>query len=292
MRMAKTKLVQRKLLTWFSKHRRDLPWRKTKNPYHILVSEIMLQQTQVDRVIPKYQAFLKRFPSLIALARAQQASVIALWAGLGYNRRARHLHQLAKIVVRDYKGKLPAQPALLQTLPGIGPYTAAAVACFAYSAPVALVDVNVRRVLGRISHGVDGPKKLSEATLWRLAGSMVPPKHAVAWNSSLMDFGATVCTKRSPKCATCPLQKQCAAYPAMLTQTIVQEKKEVFHNSNRFWRGKMIQYLLKQPRRTARIAALHHVMVTSGLEPIRCDVLLQTLAKDGLVQMRRKRVSL
>lgn len=292
MRMAKTKLVQKKLLIWFSKHRRDLPWRRTKNPYHILVSEIMLQQTQVDRVIPKYQAFLKRFPSLSALAKARQASVIAQWAGLGYNRRARNLHQLAKKVVKEHNGKLPVQPSVLESLPGIGPYTAAAVACFAYGAPVALVDVNVRRVLGRIFHGVDGPKKLSEATLWKLAGSMVPPKHAVTWNSSLMDFGATMCTKRSPKCATCPLQKQCAAYPAMLTQTIVQEKKEAFHDSNRFWRGRMIQYLREQPRRSALTAALHHAMVTAGLEPVRSDVLLQSLAKDGLVQMRGNRVSL
>ncbi|MFA6042696.1 MAG: A/G-specific adenine glycosylase [Patescibacteria group bacterium] len=286
MQTAKAKIVRKKLLSWFSKHQRDLPWRKIKNPYHILVSEIMLQQTQVDRVIPKYQAFLKRFPSLSALAKVRQASVIAMWAGLGYNRRARNLHQLAKKVVKEHKGKLPAQPAILQSLPGIGPYTAAAVACFAYGAPVALVDVNVRRVLGRVFHGVHGPEKLAEAALWKLAGSMVPPKQAVAWNSSLMDFGATVCTKRSPTCATCPLQKQCAAYPAILTQTIVQEKKEAFHDSNRFWRGKMIQYLRQQPRRSALIAALHHVMVTAGLEPVRSEKLLHGLAKDGLVRLR------
>lgn len=284
--------LQRRLLTWFSKYQRSLPWRKTRNPYHILVSEIMLQQTQVDRVIPKYLAFLKKFPSLQKLAKAQQSTVIAAWSGLGYNRRARNLHQLAKKVVREHGGILPHTPQALQELPGIGPYTAAAVVCFAFSAPVALVDVNVRRVLGRVLHGAAGPATLGESEVWKLAAALVP-KQSVTWNSALMDFGATVCTARLPKCATCPLQKKCLAYPEVLRfAPAPSQAKPAFMGSDRYWRGQILRYLQAQPRHLATSRKLAATFRPLGLSARRFSVLIERLQDERLLQLRGKTVRL
>jgi len=285
--MQRARALQMKLLQWFTHHRRDLPWRRTKNAYRILVSEIMLQQTQVPRVVPKYEAFLKRFPSLSALARAQQRSVLAAWSGLGYNRRARNLHQLARTVMRDHQGKLPRTLHDLRQLPGVGEYTAAAVACFAYGAPVALVDVNVRRVLGRIFHGVRGPQNLSAEQVWELAASLVPMKHAVAWNSMLMDFGSATCTQRMPKCATCPVRPWCQAYPAVLNREDGETKTHLpFVGSNRYWRGKIISYLRTQKAHRSTLVALRRFFRAQGLPEEKCVTVLTALVKDNLVQQR------
>ncbi len=281
--------IQVRLLRWYRKHRRDLPWRQTTDPYAILVSEIMLQQTQVERVVPKYQAFLKRFPSLRALARSQQADVIRAWAGLGYNRRARYLHQLARVVIMHQRGALPQSPQALQALPGIGPYTAAAVACFAFGAPVALVDVNVRRVLGRLEKGVRGPATLGTKALWLLAAQYVPKKSSVTWNSALMDFGATVCTARKPHCESCPLQTQCRAYPAILGTPMIAKPTKAFVDSTRYWRGKIVSFLRKQtstPRTMQRMFALQ------GLPAARLQALLHDLQQEALVHFVRGRYTL
>src|SRR3989344_5568291 len=142
--------VQREVLHWYSHHKRDLPWRNTKDPYHIVVSELMLQQTQVDRVIPKYHAFLKKFPTIRDLARASAATVIDEWAGLGYNRRALYLHQFAQAVVRDFGGKVPEDREQLMSLPGIGPYTSQAIRCFGFGKDVPVVDINIKRIYSRV----------------------------------------------------------------------------------------------------------------------------------------------
>ncbi|MEK7632107.1 MAG: A/G-specific adenine glycosylase [Patescibacteria group bacterium] len=290
--MDKRAWVQRRLLHWYAKHQRDLPWRRTKNPYYIVVSEVMLQQTQVDRVVPKYRAFLKKFPTLQKLAHAPQGQVIAAWSGLGYNRRARNLHQLAQQVVRNYGGKLPRTPQELQTLPGIGPYTAAAVACFAFAAPVALVEVNVRRVLGRLYHGVRGPATLTEPAVWKLAARQVP-KQSVAWNSALMDFGATVCIARLPKCATCPLQARCAAYPAVLNQAPAPKKSTApFTDSDRFWRGRIIHRLHVRQKQLKTLRTLQAYFFTQGLPGQRFRALLKRLVAEKLVEQRGRAVSL
>lgn len=290
--MEKRLWVQRRLLAWYAKHRRDLPWRKTHDSYRILVSEIMLQQTQVDRVIPKYHTFLKAFPSLDALARAPQAKVIVLWSGLGYNRRARNLHQLAKTVVKDFGGDLPRTPQELQQLPGIGPYTAAAVACFAFGAPVALVDVNVRRVLGRVYRGVQGPARLTNKAIWELAAQHVP-KQSVAWNSALMDFGATVCTALSPKCQVCPLQIQCAAYPAVVVAPVVRKRKaKSFFGSNRYWRGRVLKLAQESKGHVMRYTTLESALRKEGLVPQRCVEVLQQLIADKLIRKVGKYVKL
>lgn len=282
--MRKTRVLQQQLLRWFAARKRDLPWRHARSAYEILVSEVMLQQTQVDRVIPAYRAFLKQFPSLAALARARQATVIRAWAGLGYNGRARNLHQLAKRVARLHGGVLPRTPEALRALPGVGPYTAAAVACFAFGAPVALVDVNVRRVLGRYVRGVTGPRALPEKELWEIAGSLVPPRASIAWNSALMDFGALVCTARKPRCVTCPLQRTCRAYPKVLDGTPPHARAQPFVGSTRYLRGRMVAQL----RSGAKTFRTLRACVSSGeLSADAFRSILKGLQSDGLVRYVR-----
>ena len=192
----------RKLLIWYKKAARDLPWRETRNPYAVLVSEFMLQQTQVSRVLEFYPRFLKRFPTIEALARARPKAVMEQWDGLGYYARARNLHKLAREVTRRHDGTLPGSPEDLRTLPGVGPYTAGAVACFAYEQPVAAVDTNVKRVLGWVFRKKD---------VWGLATAIMPRNGKRAWkfNQALMELGALVCVARKPRCAVCPVRREC-----------------------------------------------------------------------------------
>jgi A/G-specific adenine glycosylase len=199
---------KRALLRWFRANGRDLPWRATRDPYHVLVSEFMLQQTQVNRVRDYYGRFLTRFDSVERLARAHPAAVREAWEGLGYYRRAENLHRLARTVVRDHAGEIPSDPEVLRTLPGIGRYTAGAVATFAFERRAAAVDTNVARVLARVFHGGRRP---AERQLWALAERMLPRRRRVAWefNQALMDLGATICVARVPKCADCPVRTAC-----------------------------------------------------------------------------------
>ena len=200
------------LLRWYARHQRDLPWRRTRDPYHVLVSEIMLQQTQVDRVIPKYHEFLGRYPTLEALATADVAEVTRTWYPLGYNIRPVHLHGIAREAVARYGGRLPADDKALRAMKGIGRYTAGAVRSFAYGARAPILDTNVRRVLGRVFHGVDG-RRVSTASLWKLAEQVLPRARVYDFNQALMDFGATWCTARKPLCLPCPMRRLCRAYP-------------------------------------------------------------------------------
>jgi A/G-specific adenine glycosylase len=204
-------LFRRRLLGWFRRAARDLPWRRTRDPYRVLVSEIMLQQTQVPRVAEYYPRFLARFPTLQDVARARSSSVREAWDGLGYYRRAANLHRLARVVERDHRGRLPEEPDQLATLPGIGPYTAGAVACFAYERAVPAVDTNVARVLRRAFHprlpiGARGRK-----TLWDTATALQPRSGDRAWrfNQALMELGALVCTARVARCGQCPVREAC-----------------------------------------------------------------------------------
>jgi A/G-specific adenine glycosylase len=197
------------LLSWYARVGRDLPWRRTRDPYAILVSEIMLQQTQVDRVIPKYHQFLTAFPTLEALAAAPLAEVIRVWAGLGYNRRAVRLHAIARQAVEQLGGTLPASPEALRELEGLGVYTSNAVACFSGEAQVGVVDTNVRRVLGRVFADEIGLDPPAGPKLQAIADALVPEGRAYAWNQALMDLGATVCTARAPAHDICPLALHC-----------------------------------------------------------------------------------
>ena len=186
-------------------HRRDLPWRRTRDPWRILVSEVMLQQTQVDRVVPYYARFLSAFPTAPACAAARQADVVRLWSGLGYNRRALHLHQAAVMVTRDHDGRMPRDAAALRALPGVGTYTARAVRAFAFGEDVAASDTNGVRVLARCVAG----RPLTVAGAMALGDRLVPPGGAWEFNQAMFDLGATVCTASSPDCPRCPLRRQC-----------------------------------------------------------------------------------
>lgn len=205
---------KRRLLKWFRTAGRDLPWRRTRDPYHVLVSEFMLQQTQVGRVTEYYPRFLDRFPTIERLANASPRRVREAWEGLGYYRRAANLHRLARTVVRHHDGTLPHDPAVLVTLPGVGDYTAGAVASFAFEKRAAAVDTNVARVLGR-AFGVNGkrgtPTSASDRATWDLARRLLPKRPRTAWefNQALMDLGARYCTARRPECPTCPVRPAC-----------------------------------------------------------------------------------
>ncbi len=193
------------LLAWYDRHARDLPWRESRDPYRVWVSEIMLQQTRVAAVIAHYQEFLRRFPTVEKLARAREASVLAAWSGLGYYRRARMLHAAAKVVVRERCGKFPQRAEELLELPGVGRYTAAAIASIAFGETVAVVDGNVERVLQRFSG-----QWISGEDLWLAAERLLDREHAGDFNQAMMELGATVCTPRAPACLTCPVVELCA----------------------------------------------------------------------------------
>jgi A/G-specific adenine glycosylase len=217
--------VREKLLAWYDAHARDLPWRKTQDPYQVWVSEIMLQQTRVAAVIEHYHEFLERFPTLERLARAREASVLAAWSGLGYYRRARMLHAAAKVVRRERNGKFPTTALEWRQLPGIGRYTAAAIASIAFAEAVAVVDGNVERVVQRLEGA-----NLSADEIWKKAESLLDRERPGDFNQAMMELGATVCGPRVPACLTCPLVAGCASRGELaLKRASVRQKKRTIH---------------------------------------------------------------
>lgn len=209
--------VHRVLLAWYRRQGRDLPWRHTRDPYAILVAETMLQQTQVDRVRPKWHAFLALFPTLADLAAAPRADVIRAWAGLGYNRRAVGLHETARTVIGRGDATLPSTIDGLRALKGIGPYTAGAIACFAFGLPEPILDTNVRRVLDRIFQVPIPLGVNADRHGWAIARDVLPVAEDVYdWNQALMDLGATICVARAPRCRQCPVAAHCGAFMSQL----------------------------------------------------------------------------
>jgi A/G-specific adenine glycosylase len=205
---------RRQLLTWYRKNGRDLPWRKSDDPYHILVSEIMLQQTQVDRVLPKYREWLEKYPSLAALAAAPADDVTRTWYPLGYNVRPRRLQSIARETVERFGGELPSDEETLLSFNGIGAYTAGAIRSFAFGERAAILDTNVARVLLRVFLGSgDAKQHATRRRLWQLSETLVPHRHVFDFNQALMDLGAMVCVARKPSCPVCPLRGMCASYP-------------------------------------------------------------------------------
>lgn len=201
--------VRRAILRWYARNGRRFPWRETRDPYRVLVSEVMLQQTQADRVAARYPPFLERYPDVDALAAAPRADVLRAWSGMGYNNRAVRLHGAVKEVAAKYGGRVPADTSALEALPGIGRYTAHAVACFAHGRRVPVVDVNVRRVLSRIFRPMKSPAgAVAEKEAWEIARAILPA-NAYDWHQALMDFGAMVCSARVPKCDGCPVAREC-----------------------------------------------------------------------------------
>jgi A/G-specific adenine glycosylase len=234
------------LLRWYERERRDLPWRHTRDPYAILVSEVMLQQTQVARVVPRYEAWLTRWPTAAALAAAPLEEVLREWVGLGYNRRAVRLWEAARVVARD------GWPARLQDLPGVGPYTAAAVGSFAFGRQEVALDTNARRVFARLG-----------------APLAPPPGRAADFNQATMELGATVCTARAPRCGRCPLRERCAGPGEPAPPARARER---FEESNRWVRGRVVAAL-------AAGEGVPHGIAADRLQPA-----LQGLLRDGLIR--------
>ena len=210
--MRDVEAVRRNLLAWFRREARDLPFRRTRDPYLIWLSEIILQQTRVEQGLPYYERFAAAFPTVEALAAAPEDAVLKLWEGLGYYTRARNLHAAAKEICGRHGGHFPAEASLLQMLPGVGRYTAGAVASIAFGERVPVVDGNVKRVLSRlcyIADSIDDPAV--EKDIWRIAGELVPTRKPGDFNQAMMELGARICTPRDPRCDACPLAEQCEA---------------------------------------------------------------------------------
>jgi A/G-specific adenine glycosylase len=293
------------LLQWYELHGRShLPWRRSRDPYRILVSEFMLQQTQVERVLPKFEAFVAQFPDFAALARSRTADVVRMWQGLGYNSRAVRLQQIAREVAARFGGVMPQDTQMLRSLPGIGPYTLAALRAFAFGRDDAALDTNVRRVTHRVLHGIEYPPKVSASDLDRDARMLVPRGRGHDWNSAMMDLGATLCTARAPKCPICPLQSVCAAAPidpAQLEAARVRHGRKrspqeslPFEQTTRYARGRIIDRLRELPE-GQRISMLDlHRDVTHGIGRTAEELaqLVDGLVRDGLVGVENKQVSL
>jgi A/G-specific adenine glycosylase len=209
---AKCRSGQRAIVTWFARHQRTLPWRTDRSPYRVWVAEIMAQQTRIATVTPYFERFLRRFPDVVALANAPLDDVLARWSGLGYYRRAHHLHQTARAIVNQYGGEWPRDPDTLRKLPGIGRYTAGAIASIAFNQPAPVLDGNVMRVLTRLYNLTGNINETATRNfLWKLAAALAPHNEPRTFNEGIMELGALVCTPRSPACPRCPLRRMCLA---------------------------------------------------------------------------------
>ncbi len=250
-----------RVLAWYDRNARDLPWRASRDPYRVWVSEIMLQQTRVAAVIAHYHEFLRRFPTVGKLASAREASVLAAWSGLGYYRRARMLHAAAKQVLRDHGGKLPATSAGLRALPGVGRYTAAAIASIAFGEPVAVVDGNVGRVLQRFTG-----EHLPGEKLWSAAGEILDKSRPGDFNQAMMELGATVCTPRAPACLACPVLDLCATRGELAPRTkVARQKKREIHYALNTRDGKV--FLVQRPRDASLMAGMWELPEVAGMNP-------------------------
>lgn len=291
----KQRSVVRAILAWYKRHGRTLPWRNISDPYRILVSEIMLQQTQVSRVLEKYPRFLRRFPTLRSLARASRREVILMWRGMGYNTRAVRLHECARVLVRDHNGRIPNTLNDLLALPGIGMYTANALLSSVHARPVPVVDVNVQRVLSRVfwpMHSTDSARGAEEVAA--LSGTLLPTRRAYEWNQALMDLGATVCLARSPRCEACPVLRWCSSAARMVRAGVSRTGRTSRRNGlpNRIYRGWIVE-LLRNVNGTRRVRAdvlarsVHPAF--SSRQERWFKELLSGLQRDGLITLRGKR---
>jgi A/G-specific adenine glycosylase len=254
----RAQLFRTRLLAWYDAHARELPWRESRDPYRVWLSEIMLQQTRVAAVIAHYHEFLRRFPTVKKLARARESSVLAAWSGLGYYRRARMLHAAAKVVVRDLDGKFPETAEALRALPGIGRYTAAAIGSIAFDESVAVVDGNVERVLQRFFG-----RSLSGEEFWVTAEGLLDRERPGDFNQAMMELGATECTPRGPACLTCPVVELCATRGemAVLAKAVRQKKREI-HYALACRDGSV--FLVQRPREARLMAGMWELPEMNG----------------------------
>jgi A/G-specific adenine glycosylase len=274
---------RRALRAWFEPRREAYPWRRARDPYRVLVSELMLQQTQASRVVPAYTAFLRRFPNVRSLARASRREVLLAWDGLGYNRRAVALSEAARSIVRDHAARVPADVPTLRGLPGVGPYTAAAVASIAHGTPVAAIDTNVRRIVGRVFDGLDDA---TPARVRELADAWLDPRDPGAWNEALMDLGREVC-RPQPRCDVCPLRRSCAFVGAGARPADPRRTQGPFEGSFRQVRGAVVRAL-----RAREAASLEELTAITGLDAERVAEAVRRLTAEGLLETRRSRVRL
>lgn len=308
-----TSNIQEILLSWYQINKRDLPWRSVytgndksllRDPYRVLVSELMLQQTQVPRVIEKFHAFMSKWPTIQDLARAPLSEVLVMWKGLGYNRRARFLWETAKQVTDVYRGVFPNDEVALQTLPGIGPYTRSALLVFAFGEQVTVIDTNIRRILTRVFHGLT---PLSEKEVGLLATRVLPIGYADDWHQGLMDFGSSICLAE-PKCEICPLQSHCEAYnqaqqqnylsvAAWLTDHRVQKTRrgkdagKVFKETDRYLRGRIIDFL--RDGECPMQSLQQHIVTKHDMgDLVRFGNVIEGLVQDKLISIQGNRVRL
>lgn len=266
------------ILKWFAENKRDLPWRKS-TPWGVLVSEFMLQQTPVVRVLPKWNEWMQRWPTPSDLASASTAEVITAWGRLGYPRRALRLYECAKIIENEFNGKVPESEEILKSLPGVGEYTAAAIASFAYEAKALVLDINIRRVFARVIDGVESPKT-SMSNLERASrAELIPERNAHVWAAATMELGALVCTSRNPKCGQCPVSSICAWKAAGYPESDQPRKIQSWHGTDRQCRGIVVQALRENAALDIReIKKLWH-------DESQIEKALTTLIQDGLVSL-------
>jgi A/G-specific adenine glycosylase len=289
---AKAEAVRGTLIPWFEENGRDLPWRRTRDPWRVLVSEVMLQQIQVTRAVPFYESFVALFPTPRALSEAPLSEAIRAWGDLGRYRRVVSLHRTAHLIVEEHGGEVPSDPEALVELPGVGPYTAGAVACFAFERDAHFLDTNIRRVLHRLFFGAEVPEpKAKESQLLGLAEAMVPRDRAWGWGQSVMELGALRCKARKPLCAACPVSELCAARPtiaeALARRPYATRATQGRGGSNRYYRGRVLAVLREAPPEGVALGelgkALREGFGEADLPWLRGVV--ESLRKDGLARI-------
>lgn len=274
-------MYEKEIISWFKSNQRDLPWRKT-DAWGVLVSEFMLQQTPVTRVLPVYTEWIKRWPTSASLAKATPAEVITAWGRLGYPRRALRLHECAKVITTKYKGRVPREEAELRALPGIGEYTAAAMVAFAFEGRSLVLDINIRRLFARLYDGVETPKPSATKAEKSQYAVLIPQREAHVWAAATMELGALICTAQSPKCGICPVAKDCTWRSLDYPKSDIVKRRQTWHGTDRQCRGAIVQALREnQVLKRSEIALLWDV-------PSQLEKALLTLLDDGLIEARAK----
>jgi A/G-specific adenine glycosylase len=274
-------MFEKEITSWFKKNKRDLPWRKT-DAWGVLVSEFMLQQTPVNRVLPIYEEWMKRWPTASSLAKATPAQVITAWGRLGYPRRALRLHECAKEITLNLSGKIPENEAELRALPGIGEYTAAAITAFAFEKRSLVLDINIRRLYARLFDGVETPKQAATKVEKSRYEELIPKRGPHVWAAASMELGAVICTSQAPKCGICPVAHVCAWRSLDYPKSDVVKRRQTWHGTDRQCRGTIVQALRENEVLTkSQIAQLWDV-------PSQLEKALLTLLDDGLIESRGK----
>ena len=274
-------MYEKEISAWFKKNKRDLPWRKTDS-WGILVSEFMLQQTPVNRVLPVYNEWMKRWPTAAHLAKATPAEVITAWGRLGYPRRALRLHECAKVITKELKGEIPTTEVELRKLPGIGEYTAAAMVAFAFSGRSLVLDINIRRLFVRLFDGAESPTTSATKEEKVRYEELIPKKDPHIWAAATMELGALVCTSQSPKCAICPVSDKCLWRSLDYPKSDLVKRRQSWHGTDRQCRGAVVQALRENEILTkSQIEQLWDV-------PSQLEKALLTLLDDGLIEARGK----